>query len=108
MINKLMHRISRDEDFLRESLERCAQADDFLAGLLNVLNQTSKSAQRVELGWLRSDYMATDRHSDSIASSCKQVEVRKLLKAFSSCTRARKGVLFQEFVKKSHIPLVRE
>lgn len=80
IVNELLHRVARDEKFLRESLKHCAETDELSAQTLKLLSHSSESTQNVSLGWFRSDYMQLFSKGENDAG-CKQVEVGELLRS---------------------------
>ncbi|XP_017877007.1 glutathione synthetase-like [Ceratina calcarata] len=77
LLNKLMHKVAHNHDFLQKSLKSTVNADPFTARLFHIYETVYKEgfAQSLSLGLFRSDYML---HENQI----KQVEFNTIASSF--------------------------
>ncbi|XP_031566892.1 glutathione synthetase-like [Actinia tenebrosa] len=89
--NILVHKISQDHEFLKESLQGTITVDEFTGRIYDIYEQTRKEgiAQPISLGLLRSDYMLdSDKQGATSVKECdeqlniKQVEVNTIASSF--------------------------
>ena len=82
-LNRLMHLISRDKDFINRHLVKVSSSDEFTRSLLSIYNETHElSKDDLTLGILRTDYMV-DFISDKTAKPTikkypQQVEINTI------------------------------
>ncbi|XP_032456942.1 glutathione synthetase-like [Nasonia vitripennis] len=102
LVNQLMLKVSRDGDFLKETLSEAGKVDDFTGRLLELhdIVQREGCVQNVELGLFRADYMLDVNRCDAgghEAKSCKQVEVNTIASGQgwigTACSRLHRYVL---------------
>ena len=79
-INRLMHLISRDHNFVCKHLDEVAQSDDFTRSLLKIYQETHELTKKdLTLGILRTDYMTDLTSKPKIEEKYpKQVEVNTI------------------------------
>ncbi|XP_063982478.1 glutathione synthetase-like [Diachasmimorpha longicaudata] len=79
IVNKLIHKVAYDHEFLVGALERTIEADELTSELFKIYKIVHQEgfAQKVSVGLLRSDYML---NSDS---KIKQVEVNTIASSFA-------------------------
>ncbi|XP_076231533.1 glutathione synthetase isoform X1 [Calliopsis andreniformis] len=92
ILNLLIHRVSQDYNFLKETLEETIKVDSFtreLFEICKIINDDGGSAQKISLGILRSDLMLDtscpkeDINKKSIPYCCwKQVEINTIASGF--------------------------
>ncbi|XP_063542262.1 glutathione synthetase-like isoform X1 [Cydia strobilella] len=92
VLNKLMHKVAHDDDFLEHTLQNALQVDEFTAKLFEIWVKVRKEgiAQPVSLGMLRSDIMLESRcpHTENQCAkhtpycSWKQVEINSIASGF--------------------------
>ncbi|KAL8656469.1 MAG: hypothetical protein Q9226_002658 [Calogaya cf. arnoldii] len=83
--NELYAAIARDQDWLKQIIERLIQVDDFIARLWNVHLEVEKEGyvQNLSLGLFRSDYMIhTDPAIPNAEPTIKQVEFNTIASSF--------------------------
>lgn len=78
-INLLIHKVAHDEVFLKKTLERTIEGDEFTRRLFKIYEQVKQEGlgQEVSLGILRSDYMLNVDKS-GVVSGIKQVEINTI------------------------------
>ncbi|XP_058444674.1 glutathione synthetase-like isoform X2 [Malaya genurostris] len=79
-LNELMHAVSYDYDFLRETLQGTIKVDEFTRSLFEIFETVLAEgiAQAQSLALLRSDYLANFLESNAI----KQVEINTIASSF--------------------------
>lgn len=82
LVNQLMLKVSRDGDFLKETLAEAGKVDEFTGRLLELHDIVRREGcvGNFELGLFRADYMLDVNRCDEDVGghgvkSCKQVEV---------------------------------
>ncbi|XP_073833539.1 glutathione synthetase-like isoform X3 [Musca autumnalis] len=80
IINRLMHNVAHDEEFLTTTLAETIKVDEFTANLFNIYKKVLASGfgQALSLGILRSDYLAHIYADNAI----KQVEINTIASSF--------------------------
>uniref|UniRef100_T1P883 Glutathione synthetase n=1 Tax=Musca domestica TaxID=7370 RepID=T1P883_MUSDO len=109
IINRLMHNVAHDEEFLTTTLAETIKVDEFTANLFNVYKKVLASGfgQRISLGILRSDLMLEssckengsnkEENEKPCAYCCwKQVEINTIASGFGHLGPASKAI--QSFV----------
>ncbi|XP_011315519.1 glutathione synthetase [Fopius arisanus] len=79
LVNKLIHKVSCDHDFLTEALKSTIETDELTSELFKIYKTVHQEgfAQKISLGLLRSDYMLDND------SKIKQVEVNTMASSFA-------------------------
>ncbi|KXJ22127.1 Glutathione synthetase [Exaiptasia diaphana] len=89
--NVLVHKVSLDHDFLKESLQGTVTVDKFTGRIYDIYEQTRKEgiAQPISLGLLRSDYMLDCENPNDLNKKSsfenmkiKQVEINTIASSF--------------------------
>ncbi|XP_075158568.1 glutathione synthetase-like isoform X1 [Haematobia irritans] len=111
IINRLMHNVAHDEEFLTTTLAETIKVDEFTGNLFNIYKKVLASGfgQRLSLGIIRSDLMLESRCKDLInengskenekpcAYCCwKQVEINTIASGFGHLGPASRAI--QSFV----------
>ncbi|XP_075158569.1 glutathione synthetase-like isoform X2 [Haematobia irritans] len=80
IINRLMHNVAHDEEFLTTTLAETIKVDEFTGNLFNIYKKVLASGfgQDLSLGILRSDYLAHIFADNAI----KQVEINTIASSF--------------------------
>ncbi|EDX02660.1 uncharacterized protein Dyak_GE17697, isoform A [Drosophila yakuba] len=81
IINRLMHNVAHDEEFITTTLAETIKVDEFTANLFNIYRKVLAHGftQAYSIGLLRSDYMA------HVSEGCaiKQVEINTVASSFA-------------------------
>ncbi|KAL9873870.1 glutathione synthetase-like isoform X2 [Glossina fuscipes] len=80
IINRLMHNVAHDEEFLTTTLAETIKVDEFTGNLFNIYKKVLSNGfgQAISLGILRSDYLAHTCADNAI----KQVEINTIASSF--------------------------
>ncbi|XP_065363334.1 glutathione synthetase-like isoform X2 [Calliphora vicina] len=80
IINRLMHNVAHDEEFLTTTLAETIKVDEFTGNLFNIYKKVLANGfgQALSLGILRSDYLAHMSDENAI----KQVEINTIASSF--------------------------
>ncbi|KAM7349254.1 glutathione synthetase-like isoform 2-T2 [Cochliomyia hominivorax] len=80
IINRLMHNVAHDEEFLTTTLAETIKVDEFTGNLFNIYKKVLANGfgQALSLGILRSDYLAHMSEENAI----KQVEINTIASSF--------------------------
>ncbi|XP_046802517.1 glutathione synthetase-like isoform X1 [Lucilia cuprina] len=104
IINRLMHNVAHDEEFLTTTLAETIKVDEFTGNLFNIYKKVLANGfgQRISLGILRSDLMLESRCKDlekkvksekPCAFCCwKQVEINTIASGFGHLGPASKAI----------------
>ncbi|XP_019886911.1 glutathione synthetase [Ooceraea biroi] len=86
LLNRLVHRVAYDREFITNSLRSTIQADPFTAKLFQIYETVYNEgfSQNISLGLLRSDYLLHGSLSDEI----KQVEINTIASSFAGISTA--------------------
>ncbi|XP_058444673.1 glutathione synthetase-like isoform X1 [Malaya genurostris] len=106
-LNELMHAVSYDYDFLRETLQGTIKVDEFTRSLFEIFETVLAEgiAQPISLGLLRSDLMLETRCENACKVQCKraqayccwkQVEINSIASGFGHLGPASKSL--QSFI----------
>ena len=86
IINKLIDKISRDRDFLINTLNIIAKTDEFTNNLLQIYEELDDSVvkESIQLGLHRSDYMlnSNDNDDDTADENPLQIEMNTIASSF--------------------------
>ncbi|KAG2205646.1 hypothetical protein INT47_008002 [Mucor saturninus] len=85
--NSLIHRMSRDDDLIAETMETLSKLDEFMNGLYQIYLQVNKEgvAQTASLGIHRNDYLLHAKSgADAKTAKIQQVEFNTIAASFGS------------------------
>eukprot|EP01134_Creolimax_fragrantissima_P002824 CFRG2824T1 len=84
LLNKMVHKVSMDTDFLHNTLRKAAEGDHFTMKLLDIHATALEHGitQNIRMGLYRSDYMLDG--PDATTAKIKQVEINTIAASFGS------------------------